>query len=396
MTIKIAHLADTHLGYRQYGLIDREMDFYETFEKVIDDIVDKNVDYVLHSGDLFEQPKPPIKALLCAQKAFLKLIENGIEVFVIAGNHDILQRKNSAIPQELYENDKFHILTIYDTSYPVNSDLIISGLPFIQKSHEETVKDMLREILDKAQDYKHKILMLHGGTTKHFDFNPEFELDTIPAGFDYYAMGHIHKRVIEHDFKGGILSYPGSTDIKDKGEVAEYHKNKKGYNLLSIDESISVEYVNIELERKFIVRDIRYPELDTSLEKLEEEIKNEILTQSDKKPVLILTVKDGDFERSDVAKRIYDQLEDIALTIRLSYEPTPIDDGPVTERPEKLTPEALIMKELGEAHSDEKIAQLGVDLYSSLSRQNLEEAQTVADTFYNKRYNEEGADNDNQ
>ena len=31
MTIKIAHLADTHLGYRQYGLQEREDDFYDSF-----------------------------------------------------------------------------------------------------------------------------------------------------------------------------------------------------------------------------------------------------------------------------------------------------------------------------------------------------------------------------
>ena len=61
-------MADTHLGYKQYGLNERENDFYKTFEKIIDDIISKDVDYVLHAGDLFEHPKPPIKALLVAQK----------------------------------------------------------------------------------------------------------------------------------------------------------------------------------------------------------------------------------------------------------------------------------------------------------------------------------------
>ena len=42
MTTKIAHLADTHLGYRQYGLLEREEDFYDAFNKIIDDIIEKD------------------------------------------------------------------------------------------------------------------------------------------------------------------------------------------------------------------------------------------------------------------------------------------------------------------------------------------------------------------
>ena len=45
--MKFAHLADTHLGYRQYGLFEREKDFYEVFEKVIDKIIEENVDFVV-------------------------------------------------------------------------------------------------------------------------------------------------------------------------------------------------------------------------------------------------------------------------------------------------------------------------------------------------------------
>lgn len=395
MTIKIAHVADTHLGYRQYGLMEREQDFYESFEKVVDSIIDHDVDYVIHSGDLFEQPKPPINALLCAQKGFLKLLENDIEVLVIAGNHDIIQRRNTSIPQELYENDKFHILTLKEPTFRVNNELVISGVPFVQKSYEDVVKDILNEILDDVKGYKHKILMLHGGVSKYFDFNPEFELDTIPHGFDYYAMGHIHKRVIDYGFKGGILSYPGSTEIKDKGEILEYENNKKGYNLLSIEDEINVEYVNIELERKFIVQSIRYPELDDGLDKLESKISNEILTKTEKKPVLLLTVKEGDFDRSDVAKRVYDKLGKVTLTVRLKYEPTIINDKRNDEGKNKLNAEELIKEKVTEAFGED-IGQMSVDLYKALSKKDLLEAQEITETYYNKRYNKEGEDNDNQ
>ena len=40
--MKFAHLADTHLGYRQFGLLEREKDFYEVFDKIIDKIIEGN------------------------------------------------------------------------------------------------------------------------------------------------------------------------------------------------------------------------------------------------------------------------------------------------------------------------------------------------------------------
>ena len=52
--MKFAHLADTHLGYRQFGLLEREKDFYEVFDKIIDKIIEEKVDFVIHSGDLFD------------------------------------------------------------------------------------------------------------------------------------------------------------------------------------------------------------------------------------------------------------------------------------------------------------------------------------------------------
>ena len=101
--MKFAHLADTHLGYRQYGLFEREKDFYEVFEKVIDKIIEENVDFVVHSGDLFETARPSPMALLTFQKDLLKLKGAGIPMYAIAGNHDIVMRKGSIPPQVIFK-----------------------------------------------------------------------------------------------------------------------------------------------------------------------------------------------------------------------------------------------------------------------------------------------------
>lgn len=386
MTIKIAHIADTHLGYRQYGLIEREEDYYDNFRKITNDILEKNIDYVIHCGDLFEQPKPPIKALLTAQECFTKMIENGIEIFVIAGNHDIQQRRKTVLPQELYLNDKFHILSTKNNNVTLKEDIFLAGIPYLQKSFEDKIKEILYELASKAETHKHKILMLHGSIKNKFEFNPEFENETIPKGFDYYAMGHIHQRILEKDFHEGILSYPGSTEIKDKGEIQDWKNNKKGYNLLTIDDKINIEYVNIQVERKFIDKSIKYTQLDESLDEIENEIKNDILVHYDKKPVLILTVKEGNFDRSDVASRVYEKLEDLALTIRLSYQPSDDENEPENETPIELSPEEIIKKELEEIYQDESIGQFGVELYSALTKNKISDAEEITEEYYKKRY----------
>ena len=381
MTIKIAHIADTHLGYRQYGLVEREKDFYDSFRIMIDDMLDKNVDCVLHSGDLFEQAKPPIEALLVAQECFEKLMENGIDVYVIAGNHDKIQKKGTVIPQRLYESEKFHILTLNNPIIEISSDIVLCGLPYFPKNLEDAVKDELYKIYEEVKNYPYKILMLHGSISKYFDMECEFELDAIPEGFDYYAMGHLHNRILNYDFKKGILSYPGSTEIKSKAEISDYNKNKKGYSLVSIDNSLTVEKIDFKLERKFISKTIKYYELDEKLNILEKKIKEEILTQTDKKPVLILTIEEGDFNRSDVSKRVYEQLGDITLNIRLTYKPTEeIMDGPIKKSiysPEKVLEEVIDE----EYEKDKKITRLGVDLYKELSIRNTEEAKRISDKF---------------
>ena len=64
---KFAHIGDTHLGYRQYNLEQREQDFYDAFNRAIDRIIEEKVDFVIHSGDLFNDGRPTIRSLKVAK-----------------------------------------------------------------------------------------------------------------------------------------------------------------------------------------------------------------------------------------------------------------------------------------------------------------------------------------
>ncbi|MEM3059562.1 MAG: metallophosphoesterase [Methanomassiliicoccales archaeon] len=68
--MKIAHISDTHLGYTAYSKVDeetslnqREIDVFNAFRRVIDEILKIKPDLVLHSGDLFDSVRPTNRAL---------------------------------------------------------------------------------------------------------------------------------------------------------------------------------------------------------------------------------------------------------------------------------------------------------------------------------------------
>src|SRR3712207_3332946 len=59
--VRIAHISDTHLGYTRYaklhpetGRNQREVDVQEAYARAVDAILERDVDLVIHSGDVFD------------------------------------------------------------------------------------------------------------------------------------------------------------------------------------------------------------------------------------------------------------------------------------------------------------------------------------------------------
>jgi len=91
--MRICHIADTHLGFRQLYRVDRagrnerEQDVYRAWNAAIDTIVALKPDAVVHAGDLFDSYHPSTAALGVALDGLRRLHEAGIPVVIIAGNH---------------------------------------------------------------------------------------------------------------------------------------------------------------------------------------------------------------------------------------------------------------------------------------------------------------------
>jgi DNA repair exonuclease SbcCD nuclease subunit len=386
--MKFAHLADTHLGYRQYGLYEREKDFYEVFDKVIDKIIEERVDFVIHSGDLFETATPSPMALLTFQKGLLKLKGAGIPMYAIAGNHDVVMRKGSIPPHVIFKKLGLKVISTINPTY-LHGDIFIAGLPYYPASHGKALKSKLAELSQKANRHEKSILVLHQGIDKYFDINYELEIGEIPDNFDYYAMGHIHKYV--NDAYGrGRLVYPGSGEIWKTSELPDYKKNGKGFVVVDFDgPKPVVKRVTVDIPREFIERTIEYDELESGIASIRETIEG-----FDKKPILKLKINDVKSDTSGVYEIINDELGDFALMIRPTFKmedepdlPPELDDG------DRVGPEQLLEKQL-EGYGNSEVTALAIDLYRMLSKDKVDESQELISQYFEDHFVSEVEDSE--
>ncbi|WP_226042839.1 metallophosphoesterase [Natrinema sp. DC36] len=99
--IRLFRISDIHLGKRQYGSDIRRDGFVDTFERTIELAVERDVDAVIHTRDLFDDPVPPLPTVMRCADALEPLKERNIPFYGIVGNHgddqwlDLLCRTNA-------------------------------------------------------------------------------------------------------------------------------------------------------------------------------------------------------------------------------------------------------------------------------------------------------------
>src|SRR3954470_793131 len=95
--MRLVHLSDLHLGYRQYqrltpgGINQREADVAATFRTAIDRIIALRPSAVVIAGDIFHSVRPTNQAILWAFLQFSRLRQAlpDAAIVLVAGNHDI-------------------------------------------------------------------------------------------------------------------------------------------------------------------------------------------------------------------------------------------------------------------------------------------------------------------
>ena len=223
-SLRIAHLADTHLGYSGYGKADpetgrnqRAVDFEQAFTYVISDILSRDVDLVIHAGDVFHHTRPSWHTLALFVQQMRRLEDAGIPAVVIAGNHDTPRLRTSgslyAVMQLSLPRVRF--MTGYVTEEQEFADLglVVHGVP-----HGSLINPDPPLIL--PQRGKRNIVVTLGvaagaimsGSREQGE--TELRGNILTEDVDYVAMGHIHMRQVI----GLNKAYSGSTERTSWGD----------------------------------------------------------------------------------------------------------------------------------------------------------------------------------
>ncbi len=209
--MKFVHIADMHFDSPFVNLSDKEnlgdlrrLDQRKVFKKVIDYIKENDIDYFFISGDFYEQ-KYVKKTTIEYINNLFKEISN-TKVFIAPGNHDPFTR--NSYYSKFNWNDNVKIFGSEIEKVACNG-VNIYGFGFSNFYCKSCGIDNI-EIDDKSNL---NILVIHGsldgGNIEDNEYNPLSRKVLSEKGFDYVALGHIHKLDYNNETDQRVV-YPGS------------------------------------------------------------------------------------------------------------------------------------------------------------------------------------------
>jgi len=248
--IKILLFSDTHLGFDlpinpRIQRRRRGYDFFSNYHHILNIALDKEVDLIIHGGDMFFRSKVPP---LIVEKAFAPLVgvaNTGIPIFLVPGNHE-----RSKFPGHLWlAHDNIHVFDRPKTFRQKVGDTTcaLSGFPFTRKIKRH-FKDLLQQsnYLESKADIN--FLCMHqtieGAKVGPGDFTFRQGPDNIPGSeipdvFTAVLSGHIHRaqrltHTLDHRPLSAPVIYPGSIERTSFAERFE----EKYYVIIKIDPSV--------------------------------------------------------------------------------------------------------------------------------------------------------------
>lgn len=239
--MRFVHISDSHLGASGFsrrlspsGFNQREEDICNSFQFAIDQITELKPDFVLHTGDLFHTVRPTNRIINFAIRQILRVVNEGIPMVIISGNHDTPKQRMVGSVFSFFEVLSPRLHLVYRNQYElVKLDSVaIHAIPHCL-DQEDFSREVAKVDTDGGQKIDFNILMLHGVVAGIPEFSMgELAEQEIPSSylempFDYVALGHYHR----HCQVSSKAYYAGSTERLSMAELGQ----EKGFMEVNLD-----------------------------------------------------------------------------------------------------------------------------------------------------------------
>ncbi len=223
---RFVHAADIHLDSPLRSLALRDPDLASlignatrrAFVRVVDLCLDEQVDALLLAGDLYDGDQTSMKTARFLAEQLRRLSEAGIRTFIIRGNHDA----SSRITKELIFPDSVKVFGGRAEAVTVEREtgdfpVVIHGLSF---THPQAPESLTGKYKAPVQDAVN-IGLMHtslGGAPGHDVYAPCSLADLQRTGFQYWALGHVHQRMVAEGPCTVVMpGIPQGRDVNEAG-----------------------------------------------------------------------------------------------------------------------------------------------------------------------------------
>ena len=308
--IRFIHAADLHLDSPFKGLKQLHPTLFEavyqstfqSFQNIVTSAIENKIDFLLISGDIYDEENQSVKAQAFFRDQMKRLEEADIMVYLLHGNHDFMGRNSLRIqmPPNVIIFDVKPETHLFKTRG--NETVAISGFSYPTRWVKER---MIEQYPKRHRQAEFHIGMLHGylegSASKEGVYAPFSINDLLDLSYDYWALGHIHKREIL--YSSPFIIYPGNIQGRNPNETGA-----KGAYLITMEKGS-------ESTQEFIsTAPIKWKEKRLSLEsvgslqslyaKIEEECERE--AEENQKILLSITLDEYLELPKDVIKKIQD------------------------------------------------------------------------------------------
>ena len=250
---------------------------FRAYHSLIGLCVERKAAFLLIAGDVYDAEDRSLRAQLGFRDGLVKLAEKNIPVFVAHGNHDPHNSRSSRIewPKNLHT---FNCHKVESKEVEVAGQIVavISGISHARKNETNNLATKFK----RGEGELFQVGLLHctvGLNTGHDPYAPCEISDLLDAGFDYWALGHVHqKQCLTTD---PYVVYSGSTQGRHFRECGE-----RGCYVVTVENGTVTDMEFEPLDRvRWLESSVRIDDLRTldELDRTVTEAVNSLIREAD-------------------------------------------------------------------------------------------------------------------